>query len=106
MLSLLLALATSVGFAQQCPTLNSEMATWFMTHSRDRNKVPIVKAPIERRMGAIRDQSRTPWCWAYAAADMITYASGQRVSAANIVSITERYKGGRYNRRGRDIKDQ
>lgn len=37
-----------------------------------------------KRLGPVRDQGASQWCFAYSAADLISYESGQQVSASGI----------------------
>lgn len=97
MISLLLMVLTSIGSAQQCETLNKEMAQWFLTENVNRDGIVTSEPPIEKRMGPIRNQRSTLWCWGFATADFVSYHLRQQVSVAQIVAITQ--KGGFFSRR-------
>jgi hypothetical protein len=68
--------------ADNCEDLNPEMSQWFKTSE----KMPIAQispAPIEQTLGPIKHQ-KVGWCFAFAAADMLSQVSGYNISGAHI----------------------
>lgn len=68
--------------SSECEALNPEMSEWFQKSYKqapsDRSE-----APIENRIGPIKNQ-KVGWCFAYAAADMLSEASGYNISGAHV----------------------
>ncbi|MDO9182141.1 MAG: hypothetical protein Q7U04_07020 [Bacteriovorax sp.] len=64
--------------AQSCSDQNTDMAYWFQ------NNLSSTVAPIELRLGPIRDQERVGWCFAHTAADLMSEEAGVYLSAAQI----------------------
>lgn len=78
------ALAFTPRSQKSCEDLNHEMTDWFQDALV--NKKRHESAPVERTLGAIRDQ-KVGWCFAYAAADLLSEAAGQQVSAAHLAKV-------------------
>lgn len=82
-----------------CTPLNAEMGKWFIENSSPSpNYQPVLSAaPIEKVLGAPRHQGNTGWCFAYTAAEMVSYKTGERASAASIAR-SHYFNGGIFTR--------
>jgi hypothetical protein len=79
---------------EECTSINSEMGEWFDDKTKDLYEYKIVNgrfqsiitkapsAPIEKKLGPIRDQGQIGWCFAFAAADMMSGETNTYISAA------------------------
>ena len=63
-----------------CSDLNIEMSEWY----KKRQSGVRVEAPLNEKIGRVRNQGSIGWCFAYAAADMLSHGSGYNISAAQI----------------------
>jgi len=63
-----------------CSDLNSEMSDWYQKKEMGENSI----APLDLKIGKIRDQGNINWCFAYAASDMLANEIGQSISAAQV----------------------
>ncbi|MBY0414206.1 MAG: hypothetical protein K2Q18_08575, partial [Bdellovibrionales bacterium] len=62
----------------ECSDLNPEMGDWF------RDTLKNEEAPINKILGEVRNQGSVGWCFAHAAADMMTAETGFKISAAQV----------------------
>jgi hypothetical protein len=64
--------------SSDCGDLNPEMANWFRSQNSDS------VSPLDKKIGITRNQGDVGWCFANAAADMMTYEVGIKISAAQV----------------------
>ncbi|WP_413575925.1 C1 family peptidase [Bdellovibrio sp. HCB290] len=66
-----------------------------------REKKTCTNVDFSKEMGPIRNQDSVGWCWAFTSADLLSYKTKQRISAADI-AYTVKYD---HEKIGKDVSD-